>query len=187
MPKDAYYASEKSNQYHDDSDIEPSSSWSMELSRWRVRLRRLKGWSRYEGRASDGQFDTSDLPEDDCEQTPQQRAKPKRHSLTSVDTLRGFDASHYARAPQYESSIPIVPPVSIPTTYRQQDRQRGVRVGGDRVPFTLDGHMRRRKMLRPLTCIEESQPLDLLTLPDMRNSMSYVHAIKGRSRRACSV
>lgn len=178
---------------HDKSNQDAKDPGSMELpvSRWRVRLRRLKRWSRYEGRASDGQFDTSDLPEDDDNQeTPHQRVQPKRHSLTSVETLRGFDASQFSRthAPlQYDRSIPVVPPVRIPSAYRLQDRQRGVRVGGDRVPFTLDGHRRRRKMVRPLTCVEEREPLELETLPDMRNSMAHVFVVKARSRRACSV
>ncbi|KAJ0400629.1 hypothetical protein P43SY_000914 [Pythium insidiosum] len=147
-----------------------SSSWSMELSRWRVRLRRLKRWRKYEGRASDGQL----MPMSPCpsESTAMAAAPPvpHRHSMSSVDS--------------YEF---VIPPVCIPAAYRQQDRQRGVCVGGERVPFTLDGHLRRRRLIRALDRIEEQAPLDGSLVPDMRRSMAGVYTFHGRSRRACSV
>ncbi|TMW67375.1 hypothetical protein Poli38472_012491 [Pythium oligandrum] len=145
-----------------------ASSRPMEISGWRVRLRRLRRWSRYEGRASDGQFDTADLPIDDKLRTASNPAA-MRHSMSSAD-----DCDYYE---------PVVPPVCIPHLYRQQDRQRGVRVGGDRVPFTYDGHMRRRKLVRALDRIHESEPLDTDDVPDMRNSMAAIRNWKGRGRR----
>jgi hypothetical protein len=168
-----------------------SSSWSMELSRWRVRLRRLKRWSRYEGRASDGQFDTNDVPEGERLRSASEYAAATRlrHSLTSLGsvTIPAPTPDALRKQLRYE---PVVPPVRIPSVYRQQDRQRGVRVGGDRVTFTLDGHRRRRKTVRPLPRVDEDVALELDVVPDMRHSMATVYARMGRptrSRRTRSV